>query len=134
MRILAGMILSLFLGLMFVSLFHMSGSMDMSVGMSDCPFMTHEEVLCPMNLSDHITAWKSVFFTLIPPTITMLLVLGLAVFIVSITTRYIRKLNRHWISILILVKWRQLKNEIHSYFYRSHQELFARGILNPKLH
>jgi hypothetical protein len=130
MKILAGIILSLFLGIMFVSLFHMSGGMDMSHGMSDCPFMSHEEVICPMNLIDHIGAWKSVFVTFIPTAITFLLTLAVAILLGTKSPHFLYK----WIPIAVCIHIQRLRHSTYTYTVRPFQELFSDGILNPKLH
>ncbi len=127
---LAKIILSLFLGLMFVSLFQMSGQGDMSHGMTDCPFMSHEEVICPMNLTDHIGVWKSVFATFVPTAVTFLLVLAGAGFLGATKSYFLYK----WKLLLILVHSRQLQQKTYTYVLRPLQELFSNGILNPKLY
>jgi ABC-type phosphate transport system permease subunit len=132
MRILAALILSLFLGLMFVSLFQMSFSMNMLHGMSgmnDCPFMADTEVLCAMNFNEHAGAWKSLFFTLIPTAFTLLLSLGVVVFVTSAPPHLLRKRLLH----LILIHCHPLKRTIYTYMIRPYQELFSSGILHPKL-
>ena len=134
MKIITGTILTIFLGLMFVSLFHLSGSMEMSYGMSgktDCPFMAHEEVVCSMSLSEHIGAWKAVFFTLIPSALTLLLAFGVAVLLTATKPPYLlaKKLLH-----LLPIHWIRLRRDvIYTYTLRSYQELFASGILHPKL-
>ncbi len=126
MKAISGIVLVFLLGAMFVSLFHMSMGMDMSGGMSDCPFMAHEEVLCPMNLADHIDAWKTAFVA-IAPTIVFLLTVTVA-FIVSVAPFLFRP-KRNTIPIL----YRQFLQRRYSYSYRPLQELFSNGILHPKL-
>ena len=129
MKLIAGTILLFLLGTMFFSLFHMSMGMDMSGGMTDCPFMTHAEVICPMNLADHIGAWKSVF-TSIAPTLTLLLaVAGVAVFIASIAPNLLRKIQY---ASPPMYRWHQVRT--YTFPYRPLQELFSNGILNPKLY
>jgi len=128
-KILSVILLALFLGTMFFSLFHMSMGMDMSGGMTDCPFMSHEEVICPMNLADHIGAWKSVFAS-VAPTLTLLLaVAGVAVFVASIAPNL---LGRVRYASPPLCRW--LQTRIYTFSYRPLQELFSNGILHPKLY
>lgn len=118
----------LFLGTMFFSLFHMSMGMDMSAGMTDCPFMANSEVICAMNVSDHIGAWKSVFLSTVS-TLTMLLaVAGVAVFIASVAPNLLRKIDYASPS---LQRWLEIRT--YSFSYRPLQELFSNGILHPKL-
>ncbi len=128
MKAVAGIILTFLLGAMFVSLFHMSADMDMSGGMSDCPFMSHEEVLCPMNLADHIGAWKSVFLA-VTPTIVLLLVVAGAIAFVATTAPHLFVSRCKPIPIL----YRHLRERTYTFAYRSLQELFSNGVLHPKL-
>lgn len=131
MKILAGILLAIYLTLMFASSFHVSGTMDTSHGMTDCPFMSHEEIICPMNLIDHIGAWKSFFFTFIPTTITLLIALTAAVLIGTGAPHFLQKC----IPLFVLIRWQQrLRQNIYTYIVRPFQELFSNGILNPKVH
>lgn len=127
-KILSLTLLVLFIGTMFFSLFHMSTGMNMSGGMSDCPFMSHEEVVCSMNLTDHIGAWKSAFVSIIPTFTLLLLVVVTLVAIVSIAPNLLKKIqcisppSHRWIH-----KWS------YTFSHRPLQELFSNGILHPKL-
>ena len=127
MKVVASLILTFVLGAMFVSLFHMS-QMDMHGGMSDCPFMAHEEVICPMNLTDHIAAWKSAFLA-VAPTLTLLFaVAGVALFIANFAPDFFTP-KRKPIPIL----HRQLRERTYSFACRPLQDLFSNGILHPKV-
>lgn len=128
MKAIGGIILFILLGAMFVSLFHMSMGMDMTGGMSDCPFMSHEEVVCPMNMVDHIGAWKSAFLA-VTPTITLLLAVAGAVAFVVSTAPYLFTPRRKAIPIL----YTQLRERTYVFSYRPLQELFSNGILHPRL-
>ena len=127
MKVTASVILTFVLGTMFVSLFHMS-QMDMHGGMSDCPFMAHEEVICPMNLADHIAAWKSAFLA-VTPMLTLLLAMAGAVAIIASFSPHLFTSKRKPIPIL----HRQLRERTYSFSYRPFQELFSNGILHPKV-
>lgn len=122
------MLLVFFLGTMFFSLFHVSSGMEMSGGMSDCPFMSHDEVLCSMTLTDHLSAWKTAFLS-ISPTLTMLmLTVGAVALVVSVAPNLLFK-RRHFIPI----PNRLVRERTYSFSYRPLQELFSNGILHPKL-
>lgn len=121
-------ILTVFLGAMFASLFHMSMGMDMAGGMTDCPFMEHSEVICPMNLADHMVAWKAAFVSVVPTIVTLLLVAGAVAFIAS-TAPFLFGPKRKPIPIRLNV----LRTRTYSFSYRPLQELFSNGILHPKL-
>ena len=128
MKVLAGIILTFLLGAMFVSLFHMSTGMDMTGGMSDCPFMAHEEVICPMDLADHIGAWKSAFLAVTPTIVLLLSVVG-AIALISTVAPHLFTPKRKPIPIL----QKQLRERTYTFSHRPFQELFSNGILHPKV-
>jgi len=128
-KILSVLILTFFLGTMFFSLFHMSMGMNMSGGMTDCPFMSHGEVICPMNLIDHIGAWKSVFLSAVPTLTFLLAVVGIAVFVASVAPNLLRKIEY---ASPPLCRWLEVRT--YTFSYRPLQELFSNGILHPKLY
>ena len=127
-KIVSVSILIVFLGTVFLSLLHMSTGMDVHGGMADCPFMTHQDVICPMDLADHLGAWKSIFTVVVP---TVLLLIGLAG-TVAITTTVLPHLfarDRKPIPI----SFRYLRERTYTFSSRPFQELFSSGILHPKL-
>ena len=128
-KILSFTLLTFFLGAMFFSLFHMSMGMDMSGGMTDCPFMAHEEVICQMNLADHIGAWKSAFLSAVPALTLLIAAAGVAIFVASVAPNLLRKINY---ASPPLCRW--LKDKTYTFSYRPLQELFSNGILHPKLY
>jgi hypothetical protein len=128
MKWVASITLFLLLGVMFTSLFHMSMGMDMSGGMTDCPFMAHGEVICPMNLADHMGAWKSVFLSVVPALTLLLAVAGMTVFAASVAPNLLRRISY---PAPLLQRW--LRYKIYTFSYRPLQELFSSGILHPKL-
>lgn len=127
-KLLSVFVLVVFLGTMFFTLFHMSMGMDMSEGMAGCPFMSHEQVICPMNLADHIGAWESAFVAIVPTLILLIAILGSVAFIISIAPNLIRK-----IRYLSLPLNRCFHKRTYAFSYRPLQELFSSGILHPKL-
>ncbi|MDC1205654.1 hypothetical protein N8083_02290 [Candidatus Pacebacteria bacterium] len=129
-KILSAILLVLFLGTMFFSLFHVSSGMEMSgtMGMSDCPFMSHEEVLCSMNFTDHISAWKTAFLSITPTLTILLLAAGTIALIASIAPNLLLK-PRYAIPILR----KHIQERTYTFSYRPLQELFSNGILHPKL-
>jgi hypothetical protein len=124
MKAISSIVLVFLLGTMFVSLFHMTIGMDMVGSMPDCPFMTHEEVLCPMDLASHLSAWKLAFQVTTP--FVILLIAMACVALVS-PHFFAPKLER------IPIVYRRLREKIYTFTYRPLQELFANGILHPKV-
>lgn len=128
MKAATSLIFIFLLGAMFASLFHMSMGMDMTGGMSDCPFMAQQEVICPMNLVDHMEAWKAAFLAVSPSIVLLLALAGAIVFIVSVAPQLFAPGHKP-----ILILYRQLRERTYTFSYRPFQELFAKGILHPKL-
>lgn len=126
MKALAGLTLSILLGAMFVSLFHMS--MDMMASGNDCIYMSHEETICPMSVADHLGAWQSVFQTVAPSFVLLLTALGaLVVFVITFPRIFASKRT------LLPTLPRLLRERTYTFTYRPLQELFSSGILHPKL-
>lgn len=113
---------------LFVLSSHLSTTKPMASNMDDCPFMLHEESICPMDFADHIYIWKSVFVGVLPTILTIISILSLVV----IKVRFI------WELVLQKAKTpairRQYREATYSFLYRPLQEMFSSGILNPKLH
>ena len=119
----------IFLSVMFLSLFHVPVGMDMSGSMSsDCPFMSHEEVICSMSTLDHLTAWKSAFMAVLPSRTLLLLAIAAVVLVLSVAPNLLRRQRYR-----AVLPTRYLSERTYSYFYRPLQELFSNGILHPKL-
>jgi len=128
MKVIGVTILLFFISSMFVSLFHMS-HMDMQAGMSDCPFMSHAEVMCPMKLLDHVSAWKTAFLSVVPELTLLLVAIGFGVLLASVAPNLLRRIV--YVSTQVS---QQILQRIYTFVYRPLQELFSRGILNPKLY
>ena len=128
MKTIASTMLLFLLGTMFVSLFHLSMGMDMTGGMTDCPFAAHAEVICQMNVADHIGAWKSAFLSVVPTLILLSAVAGIVVFVASVAPNLLRKIPY---ASPPSCGWIQART--YTFSYRPLQELFSNGILHPKL-
>lgn len=129
MKILAGIITTLVFSVMFIGLFSVATSMDMEHrhGMSDCPFMTHGEVVCAMSVTDHLNAWKATFLGTMPTTVIVLSVVLVAFALLQVP----RLLVPLWRSVYI--PHRQLRERTYSFLLRPLQELFSNGILHTKV-
>lgn len=127
MKIFGAILITIVTGIMFLSLFHMSMGMDMTGDMTDCPFASQTKVICPMDIADHLSAWKSMFLSTIP---TVLFLLAGALLVTAITTAphlWVRGMS------LLVVYFIQSPIRTYSHCYRALQELFSNGILHPKL-
>lgn len=128
MKAITVLILTFLLGTMFVSLFYMSTGMDRDGGMSDCPFMSHNEVICPMDLADHFAAWKAVFLAVVPTFVLLLIGAGILALAISRAPYLITPKYKP-----IQTPPSLLRERTYGFSYRPLQELFSNGILHPKL-
>ena len=127
-KILSVVLLTFFLGTMFFSLFHMSMGMDMSGGMTDCPFMSHGEVVCPMNFADHVGAWKSAFSSIVPILTIVFTLVGTLTLATAIAPNLMLR-----VKFFVRILYKQILERTYTFSHRPLQELFSSGILNPKL-
>jgi hypothetical protein len=128
MKIFGSILITIVTGTMFLSLFHMSMGMDMSGGMTDCLFMERGEVICPMDIAEHLAAWKSVFLAVAPTLILMFIVSGV---VIAWATKAPHLLVRILHRPPLFLKY--YKDKTHTFSSRPLQELFSSGILHPKL-
>ena len=128
MKLATYLVLTIVLGTMFLSFFHVSTGMNMQSGMSDCPFMSHEETICPMSVMDHIGAWKDMFLTVIPSVVLLLALAGLPVLIACVAPNLLQSIR--YVSPPI---YKNRFRQSYAFSHRPLQELFSSGILHPKL-
>ena len=127
-RIIAALLTILFLGVMLGGLFLMSADMSMGMGMTDCPFMPHEEMLCNMNITDHLNAWKSSFLVVVPALMFLTFATGVLLFFASLPPNLLFG-RRNEEPILLNC----IQERTYTFSSRPFQELFSNGILHPKL-
>ncbi len=116
---------------LFVSILNFGHALDehgMTARMTDCPFMAHEETLCPMTAFDHLSMLRGLFETTLPSILTLTLVIGVALVPLFFTLKLKPLLRLHSHAFL---RWR--KSVTYRFSYRPFQDLFSNGILNPKL-
>ena len=111
-----------------MGLFHMSSSMDMAGGMENCPFMAHEEVLCPMSFAEHLEAWRAAFLAIAPTTLLLLSLLVAAPLLIAVAPNLLAQK-----FLLQPVLTRVQRERTYTYNRRALQEYFASGVLHPKL-
>lgn len=113
-----------FLWVSFVSLSHVGMGMEDGMDMSHCPFM-NDMALCDMSPFEHIGIWQSLFANILTPENAILILLLLVVVSLPYRTIFfsppkdarIRRIPNHH------------KIDTPSFL----QQLFSKGILNPKL-
>lgn len=129
MKVLTIGILCVFLGVLLLSILEMSGHNTASHSSAHCPLMAHEQVICTMSLSDHISAWKAVFTNAVVSVLTVVTTLGITA-LALVAAPHLVPVR---LSYYICIHWQQLRTRTYAYTLRSHQELFSRGLLHPKL-
>jgi len=119
----------LLLGVMFGGIFHVSHELSMNDASGGCSFMSPTESVCSMSALDHLAAWKDVFTTVIPAVFILGTLLALAIILIA-TPPHILKRNAYRLPQLFRYHYTQH----YTFPHRPLQELFASGILHPKLH
>lgn len=112
-----------------LSFSHGSATHAMKHGMTNCPFMSHEDSVCPMDGMDHITALRTIFEPILPMFIAIALIVVLVASFRSLTPTLGQFLRSR---IHAFLRWRTLAT--YRYPTRPYQDLFAQGILHPKLY
>lgn len=97
-------------------------------GTTSCPFMQHEDSLCPMTVFDHLSTLRNIYEATILNTPLLKFSLGFVI----VTSLYTLK-PKWWSGLCLITFWRWRQKVKSKYFVRRHQELFANGLLNPKL-
>ena len=133
MKAFATAVLFGFVGLMFFSLSATIGHGDtgMYAGTGDCVFTGNHESMCSMSILDHITAWQSVFVSALVVFFAVLLIANVRG-MTQIAPHLLRRIFLHTIPVAQRLRYERFR--IYTYLHRALQELFARGILHPKLH
>lgn len=86
-----------------------------------CPFMPGEQAICQMDAFDHISAWQEAFTAVVPSLVILLLAVAVVFYV----------WRREWPpDIPARVRLRPKRQNQTPNLY---QELFSRGILNPKI-
>jgi hypothetical protein len=128
MKIFSFSALIILLFVMFGSLLHVESGMNMDADTEHCLFMNHDEVICSMSMSEHVTAWQSVFQT--SSASSQLLFIFVAFALAAALPPHI--IAKRQVQRAIL--FRSLLEKTYTYSHRFLQDLFARGILHPKLY
>lgn len=122
----------IFLGVMFSSLFHVSAGMDMTGHSHDCPVMSgQQEVLCSKSVTEHLRAWQASFTTTMTPLVQLVIVAVLLV--ASIGAILFTPVPRYY-RLSVAVVFHELSKKLYRFCVRPWQELFARGVLHPRVY
>lgn len=129
MRFIATVTLIAVCGALIAGLHHMSVSEATHGGMTDCPFMVHDNAVCGMSLFDHISEWKTMQVALSP---MLLLVLAVAA---AISLTGASPPNRAICGVPeVRLTFTRLEERTYTYVLRPLQEYFSSGLLHPKIH
>ena len=102
----------------FIHIAHMA---EMNMPMENCPFAVGEHSLCQMSVTEHIRAWEQFSRVLIPSF--KVLTLASALFILFSFAYFSPPITRF----LLYLRRERLR------IFSLYQQLFSRGILNPKV-
>jgi len=100
------------------------------MGMSDCPFVSHGEAICPMDFMAHIGAWKDTFVAVVPGVMMLIAAASLLAAAISLAPNLLGQ--PHYFIQQFLGRVRE-RTYTYTFIYRFWQELFSNGILHPKL-
>lgn len=114
-------------GAMLLSLASFSMAGDLT-GKADCPFMSHTETLCLIDVADHLSAWKGAFASATPTLVLLLTSLMAGALWPAAERPRMVLLTRSIMSF-----WRQWQMRSCQFLRHTLQRLYARGILNPKV-
>lgn len=93
-----------------------------------CPLMKHTISVCPMDTSEHITAWQGLF-TAVPQSEAYLFI-ALAILFIAYAFYGFIFLNEFLEERYRRYKYNHPDSSLYGYFKR----VFSRGILQPKLY
>jgi len=122
-RLIGTLVLASFAGGALLSLAFLGASAHDGAGMPGCPLMPAQAVVCTMTALDHISAWQGMFAAVPQPLVAMLLA---AFALVAAWPRLALALQPRGAPLRTTQESRVPIPLL--------QELFSRGILNPKLH
>jgi hypothetical protein len=95
-------------------------------GMVACPFMGHREAVCSMNIFEHLSAWQSMFSATPVESLSLLVLLLLALFFFS---HYYKRL---WI-LNPLPQFAYVRIDPNVSPHDSLRQFIARGLMHPKI-
>lgn len=118
MRFITLLVISLYLFIpmyLFGHMMHMTDSHMMSS--KDCPYLVGEHSICPMDFSEHVSAWQNMLIVMTPISkMLFTFILMSFVYLAISVARYIF----------------YIKRKRHRSVFILYRELFAQGILNGK--
>ena len=119
----------IFVGTLFLSLFHMSTDMSMTNHTPGCPMLMETGTICQMDYSEHLSAWSALSLA-IPLLLLMLFLLPLAKACAIACSVLFNQVSLVW----KLLVFNFYQKQFPTYIVRGFQELFSSGILHPKLY
>ncbi len=92
-----------------------------------CPFMSHEDTICPMSSFEHISTIRSLLESTKPSVIELFVIGSTLVLYINV----IRPDYSLYQKTKVFMRWRKLI--LYNFFQKAYQALLSNGILNPKL-
>lgn len=116
----------------FLALFGLSLSMttDEHGMMSNCPFMSQTEVVCPMQVGEHIAKWQHAVTGMPQKSMSIALAALLALASWHFLNRFLIQGNTAVTSAIERLKRERGLPALFNIFHR----LFSQGILHPKIY
>ena len=120
----------IFVGTLFLSLFHMSTDMSMTNHILDCPMMMEGGVICQMDFNEHMSFWSALSLAIPVLLLTLLLLLPYAkAFSMACSVLFGQSISVWKLSTVSFYQ-----KQSPTYTVRPLQELFSSGILHPKIY
>lgn len=98
------------------------------VSMIDCPFMGHEETLCPMTIIEHIGAIRQILEMTVPHILFLIAACGYVLLSFHISYLYALRMR---VLIRTVRIWRT--RVLYTFAYKWLGDLFSYGILHTKI-
>jgi len=119
-KFLFGLALLVYVTVAIFSFIHIAHMAEMNMPMENCPFAAGEHSFCQMSITEHIRTWEELLQAVVPAF--KILTLGSALLVLFSFGYFSLRIARF----LLYLKRERLR------IYSLYQQLFARGILNPK--
>ena len=119
----------IFVGTLFLSLFHISTDMSMTNHTHGCPMLMEAGAICQMDYNEHLAIWLGVSLAT-PLLLLILLLLPFVKMVLPVSELWFRQRLLVSISPVFHNHLKQRPNHT----VRNLQELFSGGVLHPKLY
>ena len=98
-------------------------------GMIDCPFMTHEDTLCPMTAFAHLSILRT-YYELLIPSVALLVITSLIFYTFIDRHTLLLSLLRARIRHIMRIE----KRILYTFSYKLYEKLCSRGVMHSKVY